>query len=138
MLLGLLGGNGTWGPRGFWRWPEEHQRDLRDDLAPRFIGDPPAYTKLQRHIRDEQMKAKMAEKLNKFRRRGCIRPGVVTSLLNTFAMRKGDHDLRPVFDATKSGLNLQLHAPWFSMPMLQDFLRALLPGYFCGDNDIGE
>ena len=53
-------------------------------------------------------------------------------------MPKGKDDIRLVYDATKSGLNEACWAPWFSLQTCESHLRAVDPGTFMGDADLGE
>jgi hypothetical protein len=49
----------------FWRWPEEYQKEIRDGLAPRFIGEPPRCNERQRVNPDPELKMKEKEKIDK-------------------------------------------------------------------------
>ena len=80
----------------------------------------------------------MRTKLQGVRSKGCIIKGDVFSLTSFFAVPKGDSDIRMVYDGTKSGLNGMLWAPWLPLPTIDAHLRAMLPGYFMSDIDIGE
>ena len=43
-----------------------------------------------------------------------------------------------VYNATSSGLNDAVWAPWFSLPTVESHLRAVDPDTYMADNDIGE
>ena len=43
-----------------------------------------------------------------------------------------------VYNATSSGLNTAVWAPWFSLPTVETHLRSVDPGTYMGDCDIGE
>lgn len=43
-----------------------------------------------------------------------------------------------VYDASKSGLNSKLWAPWFLLPTIESHLRSVQPGSFMGDIDFSE
>ena len=43
-----------------------------------------------------------------------------------------------VYDATSSGLNDAVWAPWFPMPTVETLLRAVEGGKYMVDCDIGE
>ncbi len=43
-----------------------------------------------------------------------------------------------MYDATKSGLNAQLWAPWFLLPTVDSHLRCTAPGFFMGDIELSE
>jgi hypothetical protein len=62
----------------------------------------------------------------------------VLSTINYFAVSKGDSDIRPVYDGTTSGLNDALWVPWFPLPDMSGYLRALDLGYWSINNDYGE
>ena len=47
-------------------------------------------------------------------------------------------EIRMVYDATKSGLNEVVWAPWFAMPNVDYYLRAVETGTFMEDCDVGE
>ena len=51
---------------------------------------------------------------------------------------KGLHDIRMVYNATSSGLNDSVWAPWFSLPTVELHLRAVVEGTYMADNDLGE
>ena len=53
-------------------------------------------------------------------------------------MPKGIHDIRMVYDASRSGLNDAVWAPWFPMPTVNYHLRAVEVGTFMADCDVGE
>lgn len=80
----------------------------------------------------------MNKKVNKVRRRMYIAAGVVYSLTHMFDVPKGVEDIRMVYDGTASGLNDVIFAPHFSLPVLDNVLRSLLPRYHAADLDVGE
>ena len=43
-----------------------------------------------------------------------------------------------VYNATKSGLNKAVFAPWFVMPTVDTFLRSTVAGSYMTDCDVGE
>ena len=43
-----------------------------------------------------------------------------------------------VYDATKSGLNDAVFAPWFAMPTVNTLLRSTTAGSYMTDCDVGE
>jgi hypothetical protein len=77
-------------------------------------------------------------KLEKVRARGYLEEGHVHALTSFFIVPKGDRDVRVVYNGTKSGLNDCLWAPWFRFPTVEQHLRAVTPGTYLGDLDIGE
>jgi len=80
----------------------------------------------------------MKSKVDKFREREYMVPGVVKGLIHMFAVDKGTHDKRMVFDGSGSGLNATLWAPHFGLPTVRCTHRSLLRGYWQNDMDIGE
>jgi len=62
--------------------------------------------------------------------------GKIESLMNYFAVSKGDTTVRVVYDGTLLGLNASLWAPYFPLPTIH--LRFVKPGTYIADNDVGE
>jgi hypothetical protein len=58
-------------------------------------------------------------------------------LTSFFMVPKGDKDVQIVYNGTKSGLKDCLWAPWFHLPTVEQHLRAVQPGTYLGDVDIG-
>jgi hypothetical protein len=123
----------------FWRWPKEFQLEIRDGMPPRFIDTPPTKQDPQRRPVNKDTARKEREKIDKFRLRESIAPSStpIRALMNTFSVPKGD-DLRMVFDASKSGLNRALWAPWFALPKVEAMTRTVGTKFWCADNDYGE
>ena len=104
-----------------------------------WTSNPPARVTKQGGLGDEETKAALKGKLTKMREREYIAPlSRILATINYFAVKKGDEDIRPVYDSTKSGLNQALWAPWFPLPDLSGLVRALEDEYWCIDNDYGE
>jgi hypothetical protein len=80
----------------------------------------------------------MIAKLDKVLERGYISPGFVASLTWYFAVPKGEHDIRLVYDGTDLGLNNALWSPSFWLPNSSSAVRLLLFYSFLFDSDIGE
>jgi hypothetical protein len=83
-------------------------------------------------------RSKIKEKLRKVRAKEYLVPGAVRSLTSFFTVPKGTTDVRIVYNGTKSGLNDCLWAPWFRLPTVEQHLRAVVPGSFLADIDVGE
>jgi len=123
----------------FWRWPAESRVWARD-------GHPvyhqahllPNYRTCQPPEHNPEVREQVAKKLSKFRDRGYMERGAVKSLTPYFTVPKGDGDVRVVFDGTRSGLNDSLWAPPFVLPTISSLLRAVEPGTWMSDIDIGE
>jgi hypothetical protein len=122
----------------FWRWDSEFIKDLRDGMAPRFIGPRPTGKKAQRVNPDPAVRAKIRLKFEKFRRRHQLCVGFVEALMDFFDVEKGEDDIRVVFNGTSSGLNDVLSAPWFFLPTTSTMTRTVDVNYWMGDNDFGE
>ena len=72
----------------------------------------------------------MPEKLDKVRSWMYIEPGAVASLTHIFYVSKGSGDILMVYNATACWLNTVLWAHHFGLPVVQQTLCSLLPGYF--------
>jgi len=127
------------GSRPFhWRWPIEYRHIVRDGLPPWFLSMPKAITVPQRGELDVRTRELIRQKLTKVRSRGYLEPGYVKALTSFFTVPKGDGDVRLVYNGTKSGLNDSLWAPWFRLPTVGQLLRAVIPGTYMADIDVGE
>jgi hypothetical protein len=77
-------------------------------------------------------------------RRGYIIPGPIIILTNVFAIPKVKDkngltlDIRPVYDAMKSGLNDAVWVPTFWMPTCETLFRCLEFTSWIGDSNLGE
>ena len=122
----------------FWRWPISHVRWAREGQPHFTTASLPNYKKPQRRAPSSETQELMNAKVNKVRWRRYICLGPVCSLTHMFSVPKGLHDIRMVYDGTKSGLNDCLFAPHFSLPVMAHTLRSLLKGYYGADLDVGE
>ncbi len=121
----------------FWRWPITYRVQIRDGIKLWHKGPIAKWRRPQPVVPDALLLQRMRDKIGKVRSRGYICKGPVFSLTSFFAVPKGDDDIRMVYDGTKSGLNGSLWAPWFPLPTVATHLRAMLPGYYMADIDIG-
>ena len=85
----------------------------------------------------------VVEKLEQVLGRRYLGPGVIKSLTAFFdvdKVKEGNKvmDIRMVYDGTISGFNDSLEVPKFGLPTLRSHLRAMEPGYFMVDADVGE
>ena len=62
----------------------------------------------------------------------------VEALMYVFSVPKSDTDIRMVYDATRSGLNSCLYAPWFALPTADTMARWVVCASWCADNDYGD
>ena len=122
----------------FWRWPKEYVCIIRDGHPLWMSSRLKPYKVPQRDQRDKEMKAAIVKKIDKVRRLGYIEKGKVDSLTSFFAVPKTENDIRMVYDASVSGLNDVVWAPWFSLPTVRTHLRAVAPHTFMGDVDFGD
>ena len=124
----------------FWNWSEEVEENvykgvevwIREGLENKRPWTcpqpkPPADLK-------EMVETKISNVLEK----GYMAPGKIVALISFFAVPKGTSDIRMVYDATKSGLNDYLDAPWFPLPTEHSLLRQVRAGTYMADNDMGE
>jgi hypothetical protein len=127
------------GSRPFhWRWPEEYRIRIRDGIKVFFQHRLKDYRVPQADEKDPTMKAQLVEKLQKARDRGYIAPGTVLSLTSFFGVKKGEDDVRPVYDGSISGLNDAIWMPRFVLPTIQTHLRQVEVGTYMCDLDVGE
>jgi hypothetical protein len=127
------------GSRPFhWRWPSEYRKIVHDGLPPWFLSTPKTITVPQRGEANTGMRELIREKLQKVRSRGYLESGYVKALTSCFTVPKGDSDVQLFYNGTKSGLNDCLWAPWFHLPTVGQLLRAVLPGTYMADIDVGE
>ena len=122
----------------FWKWPRGSRSHARQGQPHFMTGDPPRFRRRQRPPQNESARAVMKSKVDKFRSRGYVRDGTALGIVHMFAVPKGLHDWRMVFDATGSGLNAVLWSPHFGLPTVRCTFRSLLPGYWQCDMDVGE
>jgi len=97
----------------------------------------PGYRTRQPEEQNLEVKEQVCRKLDKCHDRGYIAKGDVSSLTPYFTVPKGDGDVRVIF-GTKSDLNKALWAPPFMLSTLTFLLRAVEPGTWMADIDIGE
>ena len=122
----------------FWRWPESVRQPARDGFKSFIRGPLPHYRVPQRKEKDEASKQKMIPKLVKVVNRGYMIPCTVKSLTSYFHVKKGDDDIRVVYDGTKSGLNGALWAPTFGLPNVESLLSAVEETTWMSDIDVGD
>jgi hypothetical protein len=90
-----------------WRWPVEY----RDGLPVPFLHTMLPYRIPQGDEKDPATKTQLIAKLQKARDWRYIAGGRVDSLTAFFAVKKGDDDVRPVYDGSISGLNDSIWMP---------------------------
>ena len=122
----------------FWRWSTDFLKEARDGTKVNVTGKLPRYKKKQQWPKETEMKEKMMKKWLKIIKREYVQPGQVASLTGSFAVPKGENDIRMVYDATKCGLNEQIWAPNFMLPTIDMTLRHVTETGWFGDIDLGE
>ena len=104
-----------------------------------FVSEQPRCRDPQPPERDPKTKRLIEEKLQKVVDRGYLsNDQVIVSLTSFFEVKKGDADIRMVYDGTKCGLNGSVWVPRFYMPTLSSHLRTVVEGTYMCDVDIGE
>jgi len=122
----------------FWRWPVHVRQAARDGFKSFIKGPLPHYHVPQREEKDEAIKEKVIPKLVKVVDNGYMIPCKVKSLTSYFWVKKGDDDIRLVYDGTKSGLNGALWAPSFGLPNVETLLSAVEETTWMADIDVGD
>jgi hypothetical protein len=80
----------------------------------------------------------MGEKLDTVFMRRYFIDGLVLSLTSFFEAMRGETYIIMIYNATYSGLNVFLWAPWSALPAIRTLFRALEFGTFMSDLDIAE
>ena len=124
----------------FWRWNGPDQmRSARDGMEIFVAKTLPRDSKGTKPPRiPEADKRLVASKVDVMLQRGYLEEGVVRSRVHYFAVPKGDHDIRVVFDGTSSGLNETLWAPNFYLPTSRAASLLLTFSTWMSDVDFGE
>ena len=122
----------------FWRFPKEWQKDMRDGVAPQWLGEPLRCTQKQRKQKDPIKWKLERSKILKVRQRGYIAALLgILSLTSFFSVLKGKDDIRMVYNGTSCGLNKVLFAPWFALPTVIILIRSVDGSTWQADNDFG-
>ena len=125
----------------FWEWNPEYQDFLHTGIPvwlKRSMNSEKPW-KVPQPTPNSEEKPKIESKLQGFIQKDYLRHDAdITALISFFVVPKGESDIRVVFDATKSGLNSHLEAPWFPLPTGESLLRSVQRGTWMADNDVGE
>lgn len=84
----------------------------------------PTKVKKGRSLANNENFDKIISKIETVLKRGYIQPGQVSSLIDFFAVPKGD-DIRLVYNGTSCGLNEATWAPHFWLPYPRTAIRIL-------------
>lgn len=123
----------------FWRWTPEFRNQARDGVPIYWKPDSlPTSRKSPSISKDPNIKLKMKAKVLKVMHRGYLKVGLVKSLINYFAVPKGDDDIRMVYDGTASGFNEAVWVPNVGLPNIETLLRGTAPNCWMVDLDIGD
>ena len=82
----------------------------------------PIFTKNQRVPADTDDFEMIKKNVDKVQSRFYISEGIVLSLTDFFYVKKGDYDIRVVYDLTALGLNDAFCAPAFWIPLVGNVL----------------
>lgn len=122
----------------FWRWPAEIRTHVRDGVPIHVEKKLPRYKQRQVFHLNEQGMEQLGKKVQKVTDRGYLEEGFVGSLINYFAVPKGEGDIRVVYDGTKCGLNQSVWAPNFFLPSVDSLLMSVSASTWFSDMDLGE
>jgi hypothetical protein len=123
----------------FWRWNGAEQvRAARDGMTIHVSGSLGRIHQGKPSRFDSSVKALVAGKVQTIVDRGYLESGKVLSLLNYFAVSKGDADIRVVYDGTFSGLNGCLWCPNFFLLSARHAGELLNYSTWMADMDFGE
>ena len=92
----------------FWRWDPPVQLWARDGHPGWLTSPPHSWRMRQPPERDASTRTKVCTKLLDVLAKGYFERGLVTNLMPFFSVPKGTHDVRLVYDGSKSGLNSYL------------------------------
>ena len=122
----------------FWRWPAEIRKHIRDGYPVHVEDTLPTYRQRQVfHLKDEEFK-QLSKKVKKVVDRGYLEQGYVHSLINYFAVPKGEGDIRVVYDGTKCKLNSVVWSPNFFLPSIDSLAMFTSKDTWFADLDLGE
>ena len=113
----------------FWKCPQLYQAWSREGQPNYVIDNSPQFLRPQDPSKTEEYWTKMKSKVDKVRKRLYIEPWTLLILTHMFYVRKYLNGIWMVYNGISCGFNLTLWAPHFILPMFQNTLCALLPGY---------
>jgi len=122
----------------FWRWSKDIQKAVRDGFPVHIEKALPKYRQKQVfHLKEPEL-IQLKKKISKVVERGYLESGYVSSLINYFAVPKGEGDIRVVYDGTKCGLNESVWSPNFYLPSVDSLLMRVSTSTWFSDMDLGE
>ena len=105
------------------------------------MGNPPTSKVPQPLYDDCSILQKVKNKIQIVLYRGYIvfeRYEKMESLMFFYHVTKEKEGIRMVYDASKSGLNSSLYAPWFALPTINTFACWMIVGIWCVDNNYSD
>jgi len=122
----------------FWRFPKSLRAHIRDGYPIHIENALPRYRQRQTFRLTDTGLCQLRKKIEKVVNRGYLEEGYVGSLINYFAVPKGEGDIRVVYDGTKCGLNQCVWAPNFFLPSVDSLLMKVSDRTWFSDMDLGE
>jgi len=122
----------------FWRFPKDLRSHVRDGFPIYIEKALPRYRQRQTFRLTAAGLEQLKDKVEKVVHRGYVEEGYVGSLINYFAVPKGEGDIRVVYDGTKCGLNQCVWAPNFFLPSVDSLLMKVSKRTWFSDMDLGE
>jgi hypothetical protein len=111
---------------------------VRDGLRLWYEGSAPKHVVPQKDEPDPSKKENIRLIFLKALAKRYFEYGDAASLTQFFAVAKGEEDIRMVYNGTSSILNAHLWCPWLALATINTMLRALEPGTYMGEIDVGE
>ena len=121
----------------FWRWPSPMRKQARDGIPPYIKG--PLPTNMKRSRVSSEEKPLIWAKLCKYLKKGylLIKIGnVITNVIDYFSVKKGEEDIRVVYNGVSCGLNTATWCSNFWLPTSTTLTCLLLYDYKVVDVDI--
>ena len=123
----------------FWRWPSPMHKEARDGIPPYIKG--PLPTNMKRSSVSPDEKVLIWAKLFKYLKKKYLLieiGGSITNVIDYFAVKKGEDDIRVVYNGASCGLNTATWCSNFWLPTSTTLTRLLSYDYKVVDVDIGE
>jgi hypothetical protein len=123
----------------FWQWSGAEQIQAACDGRCIYVLGSPSCVKRGKPVQfDPLFKSLVTAKVPTMVDHTYLEHESASSLLNYFAVPKGDSDIRVVYDGTLSGLNNALWCPNFFLPMARHAGELLNYSSWLADMDFGE
>ena len=123
----------------FFRFPARYQALARDGVPNFFISSGPTQRRPQPAPTPEATEILRGKLAKMIQRKYLVTPTTrIASLIQFFAVPKGEGDWRVVYHAGANGLNDCVWAPPFFLPSVESLLRIVDHTTYMEDRDIGE